>query len=365
MKIVAVEAGIVSVPLQGTFISAHGALQSQSGVLVRICDDEGGVGWGGVDPIPGYSAVSAAGVVQDVNAGLGPALIGSDPGNVLGALHHMDRCLEDGFEAKAAVETALIDLKGKRLGVTAASLLGGRVRDRVWLNAWIGLVSPERAAAEAVQWCEQGFRSAKVKVGTEFQTDVDRVAAVRTRVGAGMQLRVDANESLTVEQAIRLAKALEPYDISLLEQPVPRHDIAALAEVRRHSRLPIMADESVQSPASLVEIIKQEAADLVKLKVMKQGGMIRTLHMAAMAEAAGLKVVIGHGFGLWVSTLAEACVAAVSSAIIDGCESVGPLKMSGDVVKDPPRIEQGGFALPNTPGLGVELDEQLLKRYGW
>ncbi len=123
MKIVTVEAGIVSVPLQGTFISAHGALQSQSGVLVRICDDEGGVGWGGVDPIPGYSAVSAAGVVQDVNAGLGPALIGSDPGNVLGALHHMDRCLEGGFEAKAAVETALIDLKGKRLGVTATSLL--------------------------------------------------------------------------------------------------------------------------------------------------------------------------------------------------------------------------------------------------
>jgi muconate cycloisomerase len=304
-------------------------------------------------------------VVQAVEEQLAPALIGVDPLNILAALYLMDTCLQGEYEAKAALEMALIDLKGKALGVSAGSLLGGRLRHEVWLNAWIGLVSPEQAATEAVQWHQQGFRSAKIKVGVEFQDDVNRVAAVRAAVGPQMQLRVDANEALTVPQAIRLARALESYDITLFEQPVPRHNIAGLAEVRRHSRIPIMADESVHRPESLVQIIKQEAADLVKLKVMKQGGMLRTLHMATMAEAAGLRVVLGHGFGLWMSTLAEAHVAAASYAIMDGCESVGPLKMSADVVKTPPRIEGGKFAVPSTPGLGVEPDERLLHHHGW
>ena len=102
-----------------------------------------------------------------------------------------------------------------------------------------------------------------------------------------------------------------------------------------------MADESVTGPASLVEIIRREAADLVKVKVMKQGGLLRTLAMVELAAAAGLRVVVGHGFGLTLSTLAEAAVAAVSDAVIDGCEAVGPLKMAGDVVVEPVRLDSG------------------------
>ena len=117
-----------------------------------------------------------------------------------------------------------------------------------------------------------------------------------------------------------------------------------------------MADESVSDPGALVEIIRREAADLVKLKVMKQGGLLRTLEMVACAAAAGLRVVLGHGFGLMLSTLAEAAVAAVSDAVIDGCEAVGPLKMAGDVVVDPVPLEAGVIRLPDAPGLGASID---------
>jgi muconate cycloisomerase len=112
-----------------------------------------------------------------------------------------------------------------------------------------------------------------------------------------------------------------------------------------------------------VKIIRLEAADLVKLKVMKQGGLLRTLAMVECAAAAGLKVVLGHGFGLTLSTLAEAAVAAVSEAVIDGCEAVGPLKMAGDVVVDPARLDAGVIRLPDTPGLGATIDPAALERH--
>lgn len=365
MKIAAIDVGIVTIPLKGEFQSAHGIVTEQESVLVRVRSDEAVHGWGNVDPLAGYTKMTATEIAATVETSLRGALVGTDPVNILGALRAMDAALDGASEAKAAVEMALIDLKGRALGVSASAILGGRLREEVSLNAWIGLQAPERAAAEAARWAARGFRSAKIKVGREFRTDVERVAAVRAAVGSRMRLRVDANEALSVDEAIRLAKALAPYDISLLEQPVPREDVAGLAEVKRGSPVPIMADESVQGPASLAEIIRRDAAHLVKVKVMKQGGMTRCLQMAAMAEAAGLGVVIGHGFGLWVSTLAESHVAAASSAIVEGCESVGPLKMSADVVRTPPRIDGGKLRLPSVPGLGAEPDEELLGRFGW
>jgi L-Ala-D/L-Glu epimerase len=99
------------------------------------------------------------------------------------------------------------------------------------------------------------------------------------------------------------------------------------------------------------------------LKVMKQGGLLRTLEMVACAAAAGLRVVLGHGFGLTLSTLAEASVAAVSDAVIDGCEAVGPLKMAGDVVVDPVSLDAGVIRLSDAPGLGASIDPDALKRY--
>ena len=122
---------------------------------------------------------------------------------------------------------------------------------------------------------------------------------------------------------------LEPYGLTLVEQPIPRDDIAGLAAIRRAIHIPLMADESVTGPASLIEIIRREAADIVKVKVMKQGGLLRTRQMIDCAAAAGLRVVMGHGFGLTLSTLAEAAVAATSDAVIPGCEAVGPLEDGG------------------------------------
>jgi L-alanine-DL-glutamate epimerase-like enolase superfamily enzyme len=361
MKITAVEPILVDVPLREPVSGVHGVTSVQRSLLVRVTTDAGGEGWGNVDPTPGYSVVSA----EDVHATVGrlaSALAGADAFNLHAALARMDQATGMS-EAKAAVEMALVDLKARALGVPVHSLLGGRVKDVVTLNAWIGTVPPAQAAREALAWHERGFRSAKIKVSGATDAGIERVAAVRSAVGERMALRVDFNESLAVHEAPAFIRRLEPYALTLVEQPIPRADIAGLARIRAAIGIPLMADESVSDPGALVEIIRRQAADLVKLKVMKQGGLLRTQAMVACAAAAGLRVVLGHGFGLTLSTLAEAAVAAVSDAVIDGCEAVGPLKMAGDVVVEPVRLDAGVIRLPDAPGLGAAIDPDALKRY--
>jgi muconate cycloisomerase len=334
----------------------------QQSVLVRVRTDEGVEGWGDVDPTPGYTLES----VDDICAGvqrLAPALVGADALNTHRALAVMDATARDAFEAKAAVEMALLDLKGRALGQPVHSLLGGGLALDVPLNAWIGAVAPAQAAAEARDWLARGFTTAKIKVSGSAPVGVERVAAVRDAVGRRMALRVDFNESLAPEEAVDVIHALEPYDLTLVEQPVARDLIDALAEIRRKIAIPLMADESVTTPASLIDIIKREAADIVKVKVMKQGGLLRTRAMVDCAAAAGLRVVIGHGFGLTLSTLAEAAVAATSAAVLPGCEAVGPLKMASDVVSQRVDLGRGTLSLRDAPGLGATVDPESLARH--
>jgi len=362
MRITAVEPILVDVPLKTPVHGVHGIAAVQRSVLVRVAADARLEGWGNVDPTPGYSPVSA----DDIHAAIGhlaAILIGADAFNVHAALARLDRVAGAMSEAKAAIEMALLDLKARALGIPVHSLLGGRVKDVVTLNAWIGTVPPAQAAREALAWHARGFRTAKIKVSGATDAGVERVAAVRAAVGDRLALRVDFNESLTVDEAPAFIRRLEPYALTLVEQPIVRTDIPGLARIRSAVGIPLMADESVTDPAALVEIIRRDAADLVKMKVMKQGGLLRTQAMVACAAAAGLRVVLGHGFGLTLSTLAEAAVAAVSEAVIDGCEAVGPLKMAGDVVTEAAHLDAGVIRLTDAPGLGATVDPRALDRY--
>jgi muconate cycloisomerase len=363
MEIRRIEVGIVDVPLAGAFATAHSSRTSQKGVVIRVTGQSGDVGWGSVEPTRGYSK-SSVDVVAEAVRRCAPSLIGTDALKFRIAQAMMTR---EGAvpEARAVVEMALLDLAGRALGVPVSAWLGGATRQTFRLNGWIGLVAAAQAATEAADWVQRGFTSAKAKVGHDFQQDVDRVAAIRDATGPAFEIRVDANEGLDVNGSIRLGHALEQYGVSLFEQPVPRHDVVGLAAIRSKIRVPIMADESVEGPESVIELIRREAVDLVKVKVMKQGGLLATLETAQIAAAGGLRVVIGHGFGFWLSTLAEAAVAAACPAIIDGLECVGPLKTRNDVVRTSPPIADGSITLPRTPGLGADADEDRLRALGW
>ena len=358
----------VGIPLIHPFKTVAGIEDAQRSVVLRIAAADGTVGIGNVDPSPGYSTETVEQTLETIAACLAPAVIGRDATNIRQILAAMDEAVLEFFEAKAAVEMACVDLAARRMGVAVHTWLGGALRQQVTFNAWIGMVGAEVAGAEARSWQDAGFCSAKIKVGGDVMADADRVTAVRRAVGPGFRLRIDANAGYDTSSAIRLVHLLAGAGLELFEQPGPADDLAGLAAVRREAArfgLPVMADESVVDHASLIDIIKAEAADLVKLKVMKQGGLLKTAQMIATAEAAGLCCVVGHGFGLAVNTLAEIMLAATARNVIDGLECVGPLKTSDDILPARLDLSRGTLAVPDGPGFGAVLDETRLQRYGF
>jgi len=354
----------VAVPLVGPgFRNAYVNKTVQKSAIVRITAEDGSIGLGNIDPSPGYSVETIAQSLAAMRGQLGPRLIGLDAGNPQRLVAAMDEQLTGYLDAKAAMEMACVDLLARRLGIPVHQYLGGAVTDTLRFNAWVGILPPDEAAAEARKWFDKGFRSAKVKVGGGIHADRDRLMAVREAVGPTMALRADANAGYSVEDAIALGRLLEPFALQLLEQPVADDDLWGMARVRQAIAIPVMADESITDHASLIEVIRADCADIVKLKVMKQGGFLRCRRMLETAAAAGLKVVIGHGFGLGVNTVAEIMLACTSSAVLEGLECVGPLKTADDIVSHKLDLGSGELALPGGPGLGVTLDEDKMARY--
>lgn len=366
LRIERVEVFGVAMPLVMEFKNAYLSKSVVKSAIVRVTATGGAVGYGNIDPTPGYSKESIEDSLKMIRDRLAPAVIGMDPTN----LHRLNAKLEattpDYLDAKATLDMACTDLSARVAGMPVHTYLGGAVKDRVSFNAWIGILPPDEAAKETRGWQDKGFNSCKIKVGGDIKADRDRVKAVREAVGPSFNIRIDANAGYDADTSIELAKLVAPYRLQLFEQPVPADDIAGMARVRKAANavgVPIMADESVLDHASLIRIIRMDAADIVKVKVMKQGGFLATRRMIATAEAAGIRCVVGHGFGLGVNTMAEIMVAATSDNVIDGLECVGPLKTKDDVVTQKLDLTRGSIALPGGAGLGVTLDDAKLEKY--
>ena len=364
LPIASIEIFGVEVPLVGAgFKNAYITKKKQRSALVRLTASDGSVGLGNIDPSPGYSVETIEQSLEALRTRLSPVVQGMDAANPHRIVEAMDAALAGFLDAKAAIEMACVDLTARRLGIAVHQYLGGALVGEVRFNAWIGIEAPDVAAAEAKKWFDRGFRSAKLKVGGGIQADRERVKAVREAVGPEMKLRADANAGYSVDDGIALGKLLEPFDLQLLEQPVADDDLEGMARVRRAIGVPVMADESITDHASLIRVIRADCADIVKLKVMKQGGFLKCRRMLETADAAGLKVVIGHGFGLGVNTVAEIMLAATSRAVLEGLECVGPLKTADDIVTSKLDLSSGRIALPGGPGLGVELDQAKVRGF--
>lgn len=364
LQIERVEVFGVAMPLIGTFTSAGISKQATKCVVVRLTASDGTEGISSIEPSavtksPGTAAELAVAIRERI----APAVIGQDPTNINRLIELLDGLTPTQPGAGAAVEMACVELASRIQGVPLYTYLGGAVQTDMQFNGWIGELPPEEAAAEARRWLKAGFRSAKIKVGSGVEADRDRVAAVREAVGSAMKLRIDANMQYDADTSLKLCGMVKQFDLQLFEQPAHLRDLAGLARVRREGGIPVMADESVSDHASLIEIIKADAADFVKFGIKQAGGILRASRMLATAEAAGLPVVIGHGFGLDPSTLAEIMLAASSSNVLPGLECVGPLKVKDTVATTRLDISSGSMRLPDGPGLGISLDASKLENY--
>ncbi|MFB6281469.1 MAG: mandelate racemase/muconate lactonizing enzyme family protein [Haloferacaceae archaeon] len=364
MRLRAATATHLRIPLRSTYsASVHEDLSTMESALVVLETPDGARGIGTADPSPGYSRQTATAIVDDLDRVL-PGLV-DDPPATLSALRDRLAARDAGPNAALAAETAYLDLHGRLHGLAVADYFGGARRRTEPLNAWVGIDDPEAMADEVADWHDRGFESCKLKLSGDADRDVERVRAVLDRLGDRMAVRADANGAFAPDDALAVARALEGSGLVHLEQPVPADDLDALARVTAATDLPIMADEPVTDRRRLFAILQRGAADRVKLKTLRLGGLRACEAAIGIANAAGVAPVIGHGFCLSPAGAAEIGLVATHEAddVFRPVESVGPLKAVEEPFEPRLAMDDGRVRLPDGPGHGVRLDDDALDRF--
>jgi muconate cycloisomerase len=366
LRIADVRVLIADIPVRRPHAMSFTTLRAVNFALVRITTDDAVVGWGEAACLggPTWSEESAESVAATIERYIAPWLVGRDAAGIEALRLEMARRVQGNPFARAAIEMALWDVNGKALGVPVHRLLGGRLRDRVPLSWSLAVDDLDAEREEARAKVGAGHRIFKIKTGAHaLGHDVERVRRIRDAVGPGVSLRVDANQGWDRPTALRAIRALEPYDLDFVEQPLPRWDVDGMAALARQVTVPVMADESCFTPQDALQIARLGGVSILALKVTKSAGLLGAMAVARIAEAAGLGCYVGCMIETSLGTAAYLHVALSAAPVTWGCELFGPLLLAGDVVREPVRYADGAILAIDRPGLGVEVDEARLKEW--
>ena len=291
------------------------------------------------------------GAIQDHIA---PALLGRDLDEFEDLTAAVQKALVHNTSAKAAVDMALWDLLGQKYSAPVYRMLGGARRNIV-TDITISVNPPEEMARDARTAVQRGYDCLKVKVGIDPELDVARLAAVRQAVGRDIKLRIDANQAWNAKQAVRILNQMQEkgLDIEFVEQPVPAADLEGMQYVTRHADVPVLADESVFSPADALRIMQTGAADLVNIKLMKCGGITNALRIAAAAEVYGVECMIGCMLEAKISVNA-AVELACAKKIITRIDLDGPVLCSEDHILGGAVFDEKNITVSDAPGMGIQ-----------
>jgi L-alanine-DL-glutamate epimerase-like enolase superfamily enzyme len=286
------------------------------------------------------------------------SLIGRDPQNI--AAFHRDCLL--GTRLKSGIELALWDICGKAAGLPVAALLGGIIRPQVEVAACMGIQSYERSREFARWYVEQGFGTLKTKAGSDMREDLEMVRGIRDAVGDKLKLRIDPNCAYSPQQALELCRQLEQYDLEYLEQPILAEPLADAARLRQQTSVPIALNESVTNPASVLAIIREQAAEFILPDTHIAGGILPCVEIGHLCAAAGIPAIMHCGHDLGPKTAAMLHVAA-SMPAYSLANDTTYYGLEDDIITEPFQIEQGSITVPTKPGLGIEIDPEKLQRY--
>ena len=280
--------------------------------------------------------------------------------------------------AISGVEMALWDIKGKALGVPVYELLGGRTRDRIQLyaNAWYKQgMSPEELADAARDVVELGVKGLKFnpwgrQPGIDFyrldnsvlNAGVDGVAAVREAVGPDIEIFIDCNGIFnTTGNAIRAAKAIEPYNISFIEEPVPHENLDAMAYVRSKVDMPVATGERLFTIFSFQQLLERGGADIIQPDLSHCGGILEARKIAAIADAHYAAVAPHNPNGEVAYAAAVQLAACIPNFLV--LEHFPPEPWRFEVCPNPMTVEDGWLTIPDRPGLGIEFNEEAAAKH--
>ncbi len=378
MKISRVEIIPVDIPYKTPFRVSYGGVTSGSYIILRILTDEGvdgigsSIGFGKI----GLTRESAMAQMKSIASGL---LLGRDPLNTEAILSRLDVVLPGSWRIKAHIDYALYDLQGKILNVPVYQLLGGLCREKIPLEWIVMMDEPEVQAEMAVKYIDAGFHSIKMHVGGEPGLALKRFRTVREAVGPDIPIAIDISSTAgtpshwNAHDALRLIQELDKYDLHYAEQPVTTHDIDGFKAIKSRTTVPLAADASADSVGDAYHVIKQEAADIFHALMGRIGGIRKTLQFTNLVDTANLDYaicVLGNGI-----EHAAGAHFAVSRAkrgrILDELGLIFYLyggtetkEITTDVTKEiNGKIEKGYLYPPKGPGLGIELNQEMVDRY--
>jgi D-galactarolactone cycloisomerase len=378
VKITAVRAHCLASALETPFAFSQGWVKSRGACLVEVQTDAGLSGWGealcqGLQP-PQIAAAA-------VESALKPLLLGADPLQVEPLwqrmyMHTRDYGMKGAvIAALSGVDIALWDIAGKSLGQPVWRLLGGAFRERVQVYATgfyrvKGREEAARLADEAAQRADEGFRFLKIKLGFGVEDDLDVMRAVARAIeGRGRRMMIDTNHAYGVADAVRLGRALAPYDLRWYEEPVAAEDLAGCAEVRAKLDVPIAGGENEFTAFGFQRLLAARALDIAQPDVCAAGGLTACRHIAALALAQGVQVnphVWGSSVGQ-AASLHLICALPLANPSLFAEEPIFEYDCSSHpfreaLVDRPLRQREGWLELPDGPGLGIEVDRETVKR---
>ncbi len=345
-------------------------------LFLRLETSDGTVGWG--EPVVEGKARTVRGAVEEL---LDTYLLGEDPSRIE---DHWQTMYRGGFyrggpvlmSAIAGIDQALWDIKGKQLGAPVYELLGGRARDRIRVYQWIGGDRPSEVGDAAAERVDAGLTALKMNATPELrrvdtpatvQRAVDRLAAVRDRVGDEVDIGVDFHGRVSKPMAKRLAAALEPYEPMFIEEPVlPEHN-DELADVARHTTIPIATGERMYSRWDFKRVLADGSVDVIQPDLSHAGGITEVKKIAAMAEAYDVALAPHCPLGpialtscLHVDTVSPNALIQEQSLNIHYNETSDVLDYLVD--EDVFAYEDGYVDVPSDPGLGIDIDEAFVER---
>jgi muconate cycloisomerase len=359
VPIVAAECFEIETAFATPYKLSHGTLATTRAVLVKLIDADGVEGWGEADPSPTFSGESSRDAARTLKERLLPVVLASaapEPGCIDAAL---DALLAKQFFAKGAVSMALFDILGKRLGVPVATLLGGALRRSLPVLWPLGNGTAEDDIRVIDERAAQGFSSFMLKMGSApIRHEVQRVATLEERYGDRLTLIADANQGWSRDQAREFLAGVSGSHLAFVEQPVRKDDLDGMAMLASSSPLPISADESVIGLVQAARLASRGAASVFSIKSSKNGGPLRALRIAALAQAFGIRCYMNSMLEFGITQAASLQHAVTIGNLVDvGHAFMSPLRLAEDPTNFSSFVSDGVVHLPHSAGLGVQVDE--------
>jgi L-alanine-DL-glutamate epimerase-like enolase superfamily enzyme len=352
-----------SLPMKKPVFMAGVEIRQADNIFVRIEADSGIVGWGEAASAPTMTGETVESMMAAALY-LTPALVGRPAEDIDGALAAMRGRMYGNHGAKAAIEMALHDLVGRATGRPAYALLGGKRRSRI---ALLGILSNGELAGdlrEAARMKAEGFTAFKVKVGIDRPLiDGERTRRVCGELGAGLLISADANQGWSTEEAVQYARAVAGSGLDFFEQPVLADDLAGMAAVAAAADCAIGVDEGIHGLDDIRRHHECKAASGVSLKTIKLGGMRGVMAAGALCDQLGMAVNVACKTG--ESSIACAAGLHIAAALpqISWALSMTNGGLAEDVTTQPIRGERGHVAVSDRPGLGIDVDEDRVRRH--